>query len=54
MSARTKIGAIGDPSQMHPTVPEFLDNLDNEVCSINLPILEGNQITGLRGMERSE
>jgi len=54
-TARTKTGATKGTHQVHSTVPEFLVDYPNiEVHSENFPALEGNQITGLRGMERSK
>ena len=51
-STRTR---TGDPSQVHPGALGLLeDHLDNEVRSGNIPLLEGNQTTGLGGMEHSE
>ena len=51
-STRTR---TGDPSQVHPVVLGLLeDHLNNEVCLGNIPLLEGHQITGLKGTEHSE
>ena len=45
----------GDLSKVHPMVLGLLeDHLNNEVCSRNIPKLEGNQTIGLGGMEHSE